>query len=95
TSSKEIKERVYSAVTIQRERYKGLAFRDNGGLPPGEIGKFCYLSDNLKEQFTKVVTSLSLSSRGCHSVLKVARTIADLDSSMEMRITILVKFSEI
>lgn len=80
-TSKEIKEKVEIAVGIQRERYKYSDITFNARISPGEIDKYCYLTEELKKVFVKGVNSLSLSSRGCHSVLKIARTIADLDSS--------------
>lgn len=80
-SSKEIKEKVLKAVNIQRERYKNKTYSFNSRISPGEVENYCYLSEELKKIFIKGVNTLSLSSRGCHSVLKIARTIADLDES--------------
>lgn len=80
-TSNEMKVKVVRAVNIQRERYKEQAYSFNARIAPGEIEKYCFLSEKLKIIFIKGVNSLSLSSRGCHSVLKIARTIADLDLS--------------
>lgn len=80
-SSKDIKKRVELAVNRQRKRYFGSSIICNARIPSGSIDEVCYLSDELKDIFIKGINSLSLSSRGCHSVLKISRTIADLDES--------------
>ncbi len=80
-SSKEIKSRVKIAIDIQMERFKNYQSSYNSRITPGDINKYCFLDQKLKKVFIKAVSNLSLSSRGCHSVLKIARTIADLDSS--------------
>ncbi len=84
-ASDEIKENVINAVNIQRERYKNRSFSFNARINPGEIEEYCYLSEELKTTFIKGVNTLSLSSRGCHSVLKIARTIADLETSKDIK----------
>ncbi|MGL1891784.1 MAG: YifB family Mg chelatase-like AAA ATPase [Spirochaetaceae bacterium] len=80
-NSKDIKMKVDIAVNKQRARYKDSLITCNARIPSGEIDKFCFLSEELKQMFIKGVNSLSLSSRGCHSVLKISRTIADLERS--------------
>jgi magnesium chelatase family protein len=80
-TSKAVRERVIRAIKRQRERYKGLPFRKNALIPPGMIGKFCALDEEFALILAKATQKLSLSSRACHSILKVARTIADLAES--------------
>lgn len=81
TGSSEIKIRVNRAVSIQKKRFSNSETCNNARIQPGDIDSICTLSKELKEVFIESVSSLSLSSRGCHSVLKIARTIADLESS--------------
>ncbi len=76
-----IKERVENAVLVQRKRYVDSNITCNGNITAGYIDKYCILSDSSKKVLLKSIKKLSLSSRGCHSVLKVARTIADLEFS--------------
>jgi len=78
--------RVAEAVKIQRERFKDtenseFPTRRNSNMSPGQINKFCVLAKRAEEVFVLAAARLSLSGRACHSILKVARTIADLEKS--------------
>jgi magnesium chelatase family protein len=77
--------RVLAAVDRQERRYEGLPFSRNGRLPPALIGRFCSLDDDTALAFAKAVERLALSSRACHSILKIARTIADLEGEERLR----------
>lgn len=76
--------RVKRAIELQRERYGGFAFSRNSRLPPALVSRFCSLGKPEEEVFLKALSALSLSSRAAHSVLKVARTIADLDGGIKI-----------
>lgn len=80
-SSSEIQKRVNNARNIQLKRYEGLGIYSNSELTPSLIDKFCKLDNSgnyiLKQAFEK----LGLSARAYGRILKVARTIADLDES--------------
>ena len=80
-SSREVRSRVMKTVHVQRERYKKLEFSWNSQIPPGKINLFCLLSDECSDALTRAADKLTLSSRACHSIIKVARTIADLEAS--------------
>ncbi len=84
-SSREVRSRVMKTVHVQRERYRKLGFSWNSQIPPGKINLFCPLSGECSDALTRAADKLTLSSRACHSILKVARTIADLDGSGELR----------
>ena len=77
-SSAEIRRRIAAAVEIQLERFKGSNTRRNSRMFPGQIEKFCHLTKKAEEVFALAAARLSLSGRACHSILKIARTIADL-----------------
>ena len=83
--SKSMKKSIEKAVNIQRKRFKDRDTNCNAMIKPGEIELYCNITDKLKEAFIQNVNKLSLSSRGSHSVLKIARTIADLDSSVNIQ----------
>ena len=80
-SSEEIQKRVNKARNIQLKRYEGLGIYSNSELTPSLIEKYCKLDSSgeliLKQAFEK----LGLSARAYGRILKVARTIADLDES--------------
>jgi len=46
---------------------------------PGQIDRFCPITDKGSEAFTVAAAKLGLSGRACHGILKIARTIADLE----------------
>ncbi|OQY34501.1 MAG: hypothetical protein B6241_04325 [Spirochaetaceae bacterium 4572_59] len=77
-ASAELRVSVVEASDRQAFRYKEENFRRNRDIPVGKLGEYCFIRENLQAYFTKMARFLGLSSRACHSVLKVARTIADL-----------------
>ena len=77
-SSADLRLRIDGAAERQRARYREFAFSRNRSLPVGAVGAFCRLSPELEEYFTLMIGKIGFSSRACHSVLKLARTIADL-----------------
>ena len=78
-SSKDIRMRVNKARKIQVERYNGLKIYSNSELYPKLIEKYCVLDKESKDVIKKYFDKLKLSARAYSRVLKVARTIADLD----------------
>ena len=78
-SSKQIKERVNKARRIQYLRYKDLKIYSNSQLMPNMIEKYCVLNDECRKILELAFNKLGLSARAYSKVLKVARTIADLD----------------
>ncbi len=80
-SSHIIRARVQKARNMQLERYKGLSNICNSDLKQSEINKFIVLEDDSKEILEIAVKNLNLSARSYFRILKVARTIADLENS--------------
>ena len=80
-SSKIIRERVFKVHQIQRKRYKNQGIFFNGELRPKEIKEYCMLSKEAEGLLEKSFEKLKLSARGYHRILKVARTIADMEES--------------
>ncbi|MCL2138174.1 MAG: YifB family Mg chelatase-like AAA ATPase [Treponema sp.] len=76
-SSADIKKRVMAAVAVQQQRSKSI--RRNALIPAGKIEAFCPMNRQTKEAFHKALSHLGLSGRAYHGILRVARTIADLD----------------
>ncbi len=83
-NSKEIKNRVNKARKIQIERYKEYNIYSNAELTPKLIEKFCKLNVASKIILEKAFKKLGLSPRAYGRILKVARTIADLESQTEI-----------
>lgn len=77
-TSKEIRERVIKARKKQEERY-GTSLKLNAHLKPKEIKKFCILEAGAESFLEKALEKIGFSARSVHKILKVARTIADLE----------------
>ena len=78
-TSETIKQRVDNARKIQLERYKGNGIFSNSELTPSLSNIYCKLDLKSKEIVQNAFERLGLSARGYERILKVARTIADLD----------------
>ena len=82
-----IRQRVVTARNIQLKRFNGKKIYCNAQMGPKEIKKYCVLDDKSKNLLKTAIEKLGFSARAYDRILKVARTIADLDNSQ----TILTK----
>jgi len=80
-----IRARVETARQRQRERLSGTGILCNADMGPAEVRRFCVLGREGQELMRAAMRQMQLSARGYHRVLKVARTIADLDGSADIR----------
>jgi len=76
-----VRRRVEHARIIQRERFKGAKTRFNSRMSSHEVKKFCRTDAGAMKLFESAVSRLQLSSRSVFRMMKVARTIADMDNS--------------
>ncbi len=83
--SKNVRQRVNIARKIQRERFREDGIRTNAEMGERELKKYCQLSSEDEQLFKKSFEALRLSARGRSRILKVARTIADLDYSEQIQ----------
>ena len=83
-SSEEIRKRVNKARKIQENRYKKENILSNAELTPKLIEKYCVLDEQSKDMLEIAFKKLGLSVRAYSRILKVARTIADLDESINI-----------
>lgn len=84
-SSAEIKKRVEKARAIQRERYKGSNIFVNAYMTNAQVKKYCALDKTCETLLKNAFEKLNLSARASTRILKVARTIADLEGSENIR----------
>lgn len=84
-TSEEIRKRVNKARQIQLERYKGQKIFSNSELTPTLIEKYCKLDNRSKKILEEAFEKLGLSARAYERILKVARTIADLENSRDIK----------
>ncbi|MDR1745228.1 MAG: ATP-binding protein, partial [Planctomycetota bacterium] len=80
-TSREIAEEVASARAVQSRRYAGRPTPVNAAMTPGDIGKFCLLDGATETILKSAVAEFGLSARAFSRILKVARTIADLEGA--------------
>lgn len=85
-SSLEVRKRVERARTIQRERFTGDRIMLNGDMKTAHLKKFCLLTREAKRVLESSVEKLALSMRAYHHILKVARTIADLEEEDNIQV---------
>lgn len=84
TSSKELKEIVLRTIDIQKQRYKNEKFDYNSELTAKEISVYCNISEEIDNYLKLLHQKLNLSARAYHKILKVARTIADIDNQKDI-----------
>lgn len=85
--SSEIRKRVINARQIQLTRYKnaGAKIYTNSELTPKLINKFCKIDDASKAMLKNAINQFNLSARAYDRLLKISRTIADLEGTTEIQ----------
>jgi magnesium chelatase family protein len=78
-SSADVRARVAAARQRQLERFKGEKFYANAQMPSRQIRKYCQIDADSEKLLETAITRLGLSARAHDRILKVARTIADLE----------------
>ena len=78
-TSEQVRERVNRARKIQQERYSGTGITCNARLTPAMLREFCPLTEAAEATLKASFDRLGLSARAYDRILKVARTIADLE----------------
>ncbi|MFH1354670.1 MAG: YifB family Mg chelatase-like AAA ATPase [Candidatus Omnitrophota bacterium] len=84
-SSEEIKKRVEKARITQTQRFKSDKIFSNARMNIRLIKKYCLLNDDAKELLKMAIVELGFSARAYDKVLKVSRTIADLEESENIK----------
>lgn len=80
-SSASVKERIEHARAVQHKRFENCGIRTNSQMESSQLNEFCALDADCERLLHKAFERLNLSARGTTRVLKVARTIADLDGA--------------
>ena len=86
-SSAEIKKRVDAARSIQRERYKDDGSMCNAHIGSRELREYCALSAECEELMHDAFDAMGLSARSYDRILRVARTIADLEGERDIGVS--------
>lgn len=83
-SSFTIRARIHSCRQIQKNRFQGKMFSLNSFMRPRDLKEFGKADEDGKKLLERAIKELRLSARGYFKILKVARTIADLDHSHQI-----------
>ena len=83
--SRDIQRRVNAARAVQQARYAGTEVSCNAYMTPPMIGKYCVLDEKCEKIMHSAFDRLGLTGRSHDRILRVARTIADLDGSEHIR----------
>lgn len=84
-TSADIRGRVLKCHDIQCKRYQQEAFTHNSQIPAPLLRKYCALTPQDEQYLEKMYEKTALTGRSCHKILRVARTIADLDNSKSIQ----------
>ncbi len=85
--SAEIKKRIVKARDWQKKRFENENIYTNGEMKNSHIKRYCPFSEEVKKLLVRAGLSLNLSARSYFKMIKVARTIADLDNSEKIKVS--------
>ncbi|MFC1949737.1 YifB family Mg chelatase-like AAA ATPase [Chloroflexota bacterium] len=79
--SEKVRARVVAARSRQRQRFEGTRLTCNTEMTPAEVREFCQVEESAQSLLKAAMKQLYLSARAFHRILKLARTIADLENT--------------
>lgn len=85
-TSGQIRERVIKARSLQRARYQDKGYESNAHLSTKDIEKFCQLDQEAEALLKTAVLNMGLTARAYHKILKVSRTIADMEGNEQIKV---------
>ena len=83
-TSESMREQVVIATSMQQKRYEGLDFSSNGAVPHKAIGELCHITDKAWSVLGNIFDHFHLSGRAFDRILKVSRTIADIEGNPQV-----------
>ena len=83
-TSKSMREQVVIATSMQQKRYEGQDFSSNGAIPHKAISELCHITDKAWSVLGNIFDHFHLSGRAFDRILKVGRTIADLEANPQV-----------
>lgn len=84
-SSAVVRERIRRVWKLQKERFARKEYLFNGRMPAKDVERYCVLDGDSRTLLKEIFDRLQLTGRSYHRILKVSRTIADLEESEEIR----------
>ena len=83
-TSESMREQVVMATSMQQKRYEGLDFSSNGAVPHKAVSELCHITDKAWSVLGNIFDHFHLSGRAFDRILKVGRTIADLEGNPQV-----------
>ena len=83
-TSESMRQQVMLATALQQKRYENLEFNSNGAVPHKAISELCHITDKAWSVLGNIFDHFHLSGRAFDRILKVARTIADLEGNPQV-----------
>jgi magnesium chelatase family protein len=80
--SGKVQARIEAARQIQRERFNGTRLSCNAEMTPTEVREFCQVEEAAQSLLKAAMKQLYLSARAFHRILKIGRTLADLENTV-------------
>lgn len=84
-TSKTMRSKALTAREIQKERFVGTNYRFNSDISSSDIEEYCHLGKKENKYIEDIFSKLGLSVRSYHRILRVSRTIADINESKEIK----------
>jgi magnesium chelatase family protein len=84
-SSQEICQRVQTARKLQQNRFGNMQIHSNANMQPQQIRHYCQVEDDSQKLLEIAIERLGMSARAYDRILKVSRTIADLDGNKQIQ----------
>jgi magnesium chelatase family protein len=85
-TSEQVRNRVVKSRLIQKERFAGTKLHCNAHMQSKQIKQFCPINAEVKDLLRAAVSQLGLSARAYDRILKLARTVADLEASESIQL---------
>lgn len=85
-SSKHLREKIIKARQIQHKRFKNETIKLNSRMNPSQLKKYCPLAPKIQDFIYEACEKMALSARSYHQLLKVSRTIADLNEHEQIQL---------
>ena len=85
-SSLDIQRRVRACYEIQCERFQKEAFTHNSQIPAARLEEYCWLGEKESRYMETMYEKMSLTGRTYHKILRVARTIADMEQEKDIKL---------
>uniref|UniRef100_A0A7C2NSX4 ATP-binding protein n=1 Tax=Schlesneria paludicola TaxID=360056 RepID=A0A7C2NSX4_9PLAN len=87
TTSATMHDQVQAARKVQRQRFGNQPFKLNGRMTPSEIRRHCKLKSDAENLLKQAMESMGLSARAHDKILRISRTIADLEGAEQITAT--------